>query len=150
MIRLFRCALILAAFLPWSTASIGADVSIGYVQGPGGYYNPADRSGPYAIGADGVVRLRAGQSMGSSNLATSQVTANSTATQLAAARPTRGAITVQNLGTTPVYVGPAGVTAANGLLLPGVVGATVTIPTTAAVFGIASTGTQPVAVLETY
>ncbi|MEE7478430.1 hypothetical protein [Methylobacterium hispanicum] len=34
-----------------------ADVSIGYVQGPGGYYNPTDRSGPYTINAAGNAQL---------------------------------------------------------------------------------------------
>lgn len=34
-----------------------ADVSTGYVQGPGGYYRKSDLSGPYTIDASGVAAL---------------------------------------------------------------------------------------------
>lgn len=150
MKRFLRTALLGLAIVGSYTAAFGADVGQGMSQGPGGYYDPTDRSGPYAIGADGVRRLRGGPQQGAANIATSQVTANATATQLAAQRTGRGAITIMNLGTTPVYLGAAGVTASTGILLPGTAGASVTIPTSAAVFGVASTGTQGVAVLETY
>lgn len=34
-----------------------ADVSVGWIQGPGGFYSPTDRSGPYALAPDGTARL---------------------------------------------------------------------------------------------
>lgn len=86
---------------------------------------------------------------GSASLATSQPTVGTTNTQIVAARSGRTAVTIQNLGTGAFYVGITGVTVANGYLVPGVVGATVTIPTQAAVFGIAAVA-QQVAVLETF
>lgn len=89
-------------------------------------------------------------SVGSNAIATTQVGVAATSTLVSAARLGRNAVTVENLGTTAVYLGASGVTAATGLLLPGSVGATVTIPTSGAVYGVAATGTQSVAVLETY
>jgi hypothetical protein len=146
-----RLAVLAFAVLCAASPVLALDVSEpNYVQGQGGFYLKSDRSGPYAIGSDGVARLRSGQSQGAASIATSRSTAGATSTQLVAARTGRGAVTFQNLGTVDVYLGPAGVTAATGFLLPGVIGASVTIPTSAAVFGVASTGTQDVAVLETY
>lgn len=86
---------------------------------------------------------------GSASFATAQVTVGTTNTQIAAARTGRRAITIENLGTGAFYVGVTGVTVANGYLVPGVLGATVTIPTQAAVFGIAAAA-QAVSVLETF
>ncbi len=88
--------------------------------------------------------------IGSANFATAQASVGATATSIVGARTGRGAVTVENHGTTAVYLGGSGVTAATGLLLPGVVGASVTIPTQAAVYGITATGTQAVSALETY
>lgn len=87
---------------------------------------------------------------GFGSLATNQVSVALTSTQIAAARSSRGAITVTNHGTNPVYIGTGTVTAANGLLLPGVVGASVTIPTNAQIAGIATGGAQTVSYLETF
>jgi hypothetical protein len=86
---------------------------------------------------------------GSAALATSQVTVGTGATQIVPARSGRRAVTIQNNGTGAFYVGVTGLTVANGYLVPGVVGASVTIPTQAAVFGIAAVA-QAVSVLETF
>jgi len=91
------------------------------------------------------------RSIGSVNLATSQVSVATTATQIVAARAGRNAVTITNItGAQQVYVGAAGVTAANGALIPATVGASITVPTSAAVFGIALTAAQTVSALETY
>ena len=71
------------------------------------------------------------------------VNSNASAVQIVAARTGaqgtgRVSVTLYNAGPEPVYYGPSGVTAATGLLLP--VGASVTIPTTAAIYGILPTG----------
>jgi hypothetical protein len=87
---------------------------------------------------------------GFASVATAQVSVAITSTQIAAARSSRGAITITNHGTNPVYIGTGTVTAANGLLLPGVIGASVTIPTNAQIAGIATGGVQIVSYLETF
>jgi hypothetical protein len=88
-------------------------------------------------------------SKGSSNLATNQVSVGTSATQIVPARAGRGAVTITNLGTNDVWLGVSGVTVGNGHLLLGAKGSSVTIPTNAAVFGIAGVA-QSVSFLETY
>lgn len=84
------------------------------------------------------------------NLATAQVTVGTSATLLAALRSGRNAITVENAATTAVYIGGIGVTIANGFLLPGVVGASITIPFQGALYGIVAASTEVVTILETF
>ena len=85
----------------------------------------------------------------SNSFDTNQVSVANTETLIVAANPTRRAVIITNLGTTAVYLGNStGVTTGNGDLLPGIVGASVTIPTTAAIYGIAATGSQSVSFLE--
>lgn len=86
---------------------------------------------------------------GSASIATSQVTVGTGNTQIVPARSGRMAVTITNNGTGAFYVGVTGLTAANGYFVPGVAGASVTIPTQAAVFGIAPVA-QAVSVLETF
>lgn len=84
--------------------------------------------------------------------AASQVSVDTTVggVLLAADRPGRVAVTVVNEGTTDVRLGQNGVTTATGGLLTGTKGASVTLPTSAAVYGIVGTGSQVVSVFETY
>lgn len=85
------------------------------------------------------------------NLATSQVSVGATATQIVAARSGRGSLTIENAGTTALWIGAdATVTSSTGFLLPGVAGASVTVPSATAVFGITGGGSQTVTVLETF
>lgn len=84
------------------------------------------------------------------DFATSQVTVASTATLLTASADGRDEVTIQQLGTTPVYIGKAGVTTATGFPLPGVAGASITLPATEGIYGITASGTQAVAVLVTF
>lgn len=85
------------------------------------------------------------------NFATSQATAGTAGTLLCAARPTRRAATLINLGTTAVWLGNStAVTTTTGSLLAGVVGSSTTIPTSAAIYGVVGTGTQAVSCLETF
>lgn len=95
------------------------------------------------------------QSVGTAAFAATQVSVANTATLLAAARtgaPGTGRvdITIENFGTTDVFLGGSGVTTSTGMKLVGSPGAAITIPTTAAVYGIVATSTQTVSVLETY
>lgn len=84
------------------------------------------------------------------SITTGQVTVAATAggTLIAAARPGRTRITITNHGTTAFYVGVEGVTALTGLLVPGVVGASVELDTGAAIYGITASGTQAASFAE--
>lgn len=84
------------------------------------------------------------------DFATSQVTVAATATLILAGADGRDEVTIEQLGTTPVYIGKAGVTTSTGLLLPGVIGASLTLPATTSIYGITASGTQAVAVLVTF
>ena len=101
-----------------------------------------------------------GQSVGVDNkpvgpaaLATSQASISTSASLIVAARTGavgtgRVAVTLYNSGATTVYFGPSGVTTATGAILPS--GAAVTLDTTAAVYGVTSSGTDIVGVTETF
>lgn len=90
--------------------------------------------------------------LGCANIAYAQVTAPATAggIQIVAARPGRGEVQITNTSTVPVYLGDSALTAATGHLLPGIVGASVTIKTSAAVYGITASSTALVTALETF
>lgn len=88
---------------------------------------------------------------GSDNIATSQVSVGTSATLIAAARPGRKGITITNItGTQQIFIGNTGVAANTGALIPAAVAGSQTIPSSAAVYGIAVTLAQTVSVLETY
>ena len=82
--------------------------------------------------------------------ATSQVTVGTTPTLISAARDGTDTVTIENLGTTGVYIGNAGVTTTTGFLIPGTAGASLTLEATTAIYGIVATGSQAVAVLRTF
>jgi hypothetical protein len=88
--------------------------------------------------------------IGAGGFATNQVTVAGTVTLIAAARPGRHAVTIINEGTTDVRLGRADVTTGTGALLTGTKGASVTIPTQDAVYGIVAVGSQVVSVAESY
>ena len=86
-----------------------------------------------------------------SNMTPAQVSVAATATQIVAARAGRGSVTIQNTTTTPVYIGSTNaVTTTTGILLPGTVGATITLPYSGAVYGIVGTGSATVTEYELY
>jgi cytoskeletal protein RodZ len=91
-------------------------------------------------------------SIGASNWPTSQVSVTTTVggTSLVAARGGRLGVLITNLGTTAVFLGNTGVTTSTGVLLPGVVGASKTVPFVGQIFGIVASGTQTVSVEEYY
>jgi hypothetical protein len=84
------------------------------------------------------------------NFATSQATVATTATLIVAQRSGRDTVVVENTGTTDVYLGNSTVTTTSGLLLPGVIGASVAIETTDAVYGVVASGTQKVCAVENF
>jgi len=91
--------------------------------------------------------------VGSASLATSQASIGTTAAQIVAARngaPGTGriAVTLYNFSSATVFYGASGVTATTGFPLPA--GAAATINTTAALYGIAASGTQTIGVMETF
>lgn len=84
------------------------------------------------------------------SIANGQVSVTTSSTQVVAARATRKAVRITNLGTTDVFIGVTGVTTTTGDLLVGTKGASVTIFTSAAVFAVVGTGTQSVSFMEEY
>lgn len=78
---------------------------------------------------------------------TGRVTIGTTATQIVPAN-SRAKVTVTTTQAVPVYCGAAGVTVGNGQLIPGVVGASETFDTSAAIFGVVDTGTVVVTYAE--
>lgn len=95
---------------------------------------------------------------------TNQVSVASTPTLIVNQNTGRKAVVITNLGTTAIFIGfgvttPAGVALApniagsplsttNGQLLPGVVGASLSIPSTSAIWGISSGGAQSVSFMD--
>lgn len=104
-----------------------------------------------AVGGTPVTSPLPVSSAGSANLATGQVSVANTATLIAALRSGRQAITIVNTAATAVYLGNStGVTTSTGTLLPGIVGASVTMNTQSAIYGISATGSETVTEFETY
>lgn len=82
---------------------------------------------------------------------TGQVSVTSTAVQIVPANPARSAVTIINNGTTAVYIGASsGVTTATGAELVGTAGMQITLPTTAAVYGIVASTAQVVSFIELF
>lgn len=91
---------------------------------------------------------------GAASIATGQVADSlspAAAIQIVAARAGRQSVTITNItGTQPVYLGPSGVTVGTGIFLAGVAGASITIPTSAAIFATSPTAAQTLSFLETF
>lgn len=88
-------------------------------------------------------------SYGAASIATNQVTVGTSSTQIVPARAGRMAVTITMVGAGDLFVGVSGVTIANGALLLGTKGSSITIPTQGAVFGIGAVA-QAVSFLETF
>lgn len=87
---------------------------------------------------------------GAQNLGTVQVTVATSATLLVTARPKRRSVLIVNAGgTAKVYVGTSAVSITTGSYLPAADGASVSIPTTAEIWAIAS-ASQVVSVMEVF
>lgn len=84
------------------------------------------------------------------SIATGQVTIANTATLIASSRAGRRSITIVNEGTSVVRIGTASVTTGNGVYLPNVIGATITLDGGAAVSGIVASGTNPISFVESF
>jgi hypothetical protein len=84
------------------------------------------------------------------DFAVSQVTVGTTATKIVSGIPGTDEVTIENLGTTDVYIGKSTVTTANGFLLPGTKGASITLGATQDIYGIVGAGTQAVSILVTF
>ena len=110
------------------------------VQAPGGY-------------APLIATAPLNKPVGSAAFAASQASIGTAATQIVAARAGaagtgRIAVTLYNAGSVTIYFGPSGVTTTTGMPLPA--GASATINTQAAIYGIAASGTQTIGVMETF
>ena len=86
--------------------------------------------------------------IGGSSILTAQGTITVGGVLVADAEPTRIAITVEQMGTVDVYIGGPTVTSATGMLLVGVRGASLTLATTAELWGITASGSAAVCTME--
>lgn len=103
------------------------------------------------VNPDGSINVNGTTGGGSpANFTPAQVSVATTATLIVAARTGRNLISIVNTTTTPIYLGGSGVTTSTGQLLPGVVGASLTLPYTGALYGIVASGTATVTEAETY
>ena len=84
------------------------------------------------------------------NIATGQGSVTTMAALLVGARTGRRTVTIENTGTTPVYLGGSGITASNGFLLPGVAGVSLTISFSGALYAVTASGTAAVTFYELY
>lgn len=91
-----------------------------------------------------------GPAPGSTGIETGQVTLGTTLTQIVPARAGRVSLVVVAGGTVDAFVGGADLTTSNGVLLPGVRGAALTLDTQAAVNGIVASGSQAVSFVELF
>lgn len=96
------------------------------------------------------------KSVGSSTLATNQAASSispAAATLVVSARAGRQSVAISNItGTQPVYLVASAVTTGvtTGFFLAGAVGASVSIPTAAAIYATSPTAAQTLSYLETY
>lgn len=99
-----------------------------------------------------AVPAGAQQSTGFVNLLTSQVSVSAASGTLLAPSRARNSVTIENTTTTAIYIGQsASVTTGTGALLPGTVGASITLNGyNGPVYAISSSGSQTVAVVESY
>lgn len=102
---------------------------------PGGIQRWA--KGVVLLNADGTPYTPvAAVNKGGASIFTSQVAVTTAATLVAAARTGRQKISISSTSAVVFYVGPSGVTAANGFYVAAAAGATVTLDTAAAVYAI--------------
>lgn len=88
--------------------------------------------------------------VGAPTQANNQVSVTTTSATIVSSRAGRRSVLIVNHGTTDVYLGTGTITTSNGLLLAGVKGASVSIPTSQAINAIVASGTQTISYLEIY
>lgn len=89
--------------------------------------------------------------VGTGSFVTNQATAlTSPIAPLVPGRQARASVTIENMGTTDIYLGGPNVTTVTGFLLMGTRGASVTWPVQAPIYGVTVTGSGAVAYVERY
>ena len=109
-----------------------------------------DQSNKYVSIRGSVADPDVTRSIGASTIGTNQGSATTTSAQAIPARAGRQSVTLVNESTTVIRYGAAGVSTATGAYLAGVVGASVTINTAAAVHAVVATGTAAFSYVEVY
>lgn len=105
--------------------------------------NPLDAP---TTNADGSRSTRA---VGAPSIAAGQVAVQTTATQVVGPRVGRQSVTITATSAVVFYVGPSGVTAANGQYVAAAAGASIRVDTAAAVFAVGASALT-VSYLETF
>lgn len=105
---------------------------------------------PHIVIAKNDTAPAGGEVAGAVHGATGQVTIDTTSggVQIVDARPTRRSVLIVNHGSVAVYISYGDVSTSTGVLLPGTVGAALTLQTTLAVKAIVATGSQVVSYAE--
>lgn len=88
--------------------------------------------------------------VGGSSINTNQITVGATATLIVAARAGRQSVSITTTAATVLYIGASGVTTTTGHYIAASAGATITVNTAAAVYGVVASGTLVVTFLENY
>jgi len=113
-----------------------------------------------SVTAVGIDPSSTSQPVGSGSINTGQATVGASATLIVASRIGNGgngaggagtgrtAVTISNNGTAVIFIGPAGVTTATGMAI--YQNTSVTLNTTAAIYGVVASSTQPATYLETF
>lgn len=129
------------------TVTDGGSTLDGFLLTGGMYYDPVggtwNRQRGDTTGAHVVAK-------GTGTIATGQVSVTNAATLIAAARSGRGRITITTTAATVLYVGKSDVSTITGLYIEAAAGASLTLDTSAAVYGIVASGTLTVSYLEEY
>lgn len=148
MLKRLGLSLAIASLLLGSGPAFAVPPNISYTTG---VCDPSFGTRCIKPNADGSINTSSGGA--AATFTPAQVSVATSATLIAAARtvaPARKLLIVVNTTTTAVYVGGSGVTTSTGLLLPGVVGASLTVPYTGALYGIVASGSATVTEAETY
>jgi len=124
-----------------AAANMGAAPALMVPVDPQGIYQTAPTTN-----ADGT---RSNRSLGSPSIATGQIAVGTSSTLVVPARTGRLAVTITATSAVVFYVGVNGVTVANGAYAGGAAGASITIPTQAAVYAIGASALT-VSYLETF
>lgn len=147
-------------FTNWAGGTLGAMANYGtspgavLVPGVNAFITNTNANGA-ATAANSSPVTPSNQPIGAAAFAATQVSVTSSATSILAARTGvagtgRVSATICNTTTTAIYIGGSGVTASTGSLLAGVIGACLTVNTTAALYGISGGSSATVTALETF
>lgn len=139
-----------------SVTLVTPNATTGYDQPVGTAASPLVTSASASSAGSTAAAPSYARSVGSASIATSQAATSispAAATLLVAARAGRQSVVISNItGTQPVFIVATAATtgATTGFFIAGTAGASVTVSTSAAIYGTSPTAAQTVSILETF